>query len=195
MINRAAWESGSTGNPEQTKLVCQFNSNFCCESPSRIPCDALCLMPTYSSSALPSVAASPAPATTAPSATQNTTFRSLRSFLQFGPSKNANSSQSSAQATPSKHAFSGFATMRRSLTRERERNSSLTNLLPIISIDRSQANQPFGEGYTRRAASFSTIEVPSSPPHQARQAPNEFGSVGRHSISEAGQQVPEVEQT
>ena len=142
-------------------------------------------MPSYSSSASPSVAASPAPATTAPTVTQNTTFRSLRSFLQFGPSKNANSSQSSsAQATSSKHAFSGFATMRRSLTRERERNASLTNLLPIISIDRPQANQPFGEGYTRRAASFSNIEAPSSPPNQARQVPNEFGSLGRHSISE-----------
>ncbi|KAF8342473.1 hypothetical protein F5887DRAFT_974418 [Amanita rubescens] len=135
-------------------------------------------MPSYSSSVSPSVAASPAPPTATSTNTQNNSaFRSLRSFLPFGQSKNQNSS--SSQGTSSKNAFSGFSSMRRSLTRER--NTSLTNLLPIISIDRPQA---FGDGYTRRAASFSTIEAPSSPPRQARQS-NEFGSLGRHSISEA----------
>ncbi|KAF8631504.1 hypothetical protein AX15_002368 [Amanita polypyramis BW_CC] len=142
---------------------------------------------SYSPSLTASVAASPTPAITTSS--PHTTFRSLRSLLPFGPNKNANTSQSSSSSSPqanaSRNAFSGFGSVRKSLTRERERKTSLTNLLPVISIDRPPADQSFEDGHIRRASSFSNIESPTSLADPDRQLPNEFGTLGRHSISEA----------
>ncbi|PFH45720.1 hypothetical protein AMATHDRAFT_43987, partial [Amanita thiersii Skay4041] len=128
------------------------------------------MAPSFSSSPLTAaaVAASPTPASANSSNTSpgHTTFRSLRSLLPFGPSKNASnnshpSSSSSPQGNPSRGTFSGFGSMRKSLTRERERQTSLTNLLPVISIDKpsSSAPQSQDDGAVRRAASFSTIDT------------------------------------
>ncbi|KAF8623311.1 hypothetical protein AX17_007453 [Amanita inopinata Kibby_2008] len=122
------------------------------------------MAPSFSSSLTASVAASPTPANTGNS--PHTTFRSLRSLLPFGPSKNANTSQSSNSTSPqgntSRNAFSGFGSVRRSLTRERERKTSLTNLLPVIAIDRLSIDQSLEDGSVRRTASFSNIESQSS---------------------------------
>ncbi|KAK2463903.1 hypothetical protein APHAL10511_004075 [Amanita phalloides] len=116
---------------------------------------------SYSPSLPASVAASPTPAASATNT--NTAFRSLRSLLTFGPNKNP--STSSPYGATSKNAFPGFGSMRKSLTRDREQQS-------------------FGDGYMRRAASFSTIETPSSPPSQEPGLPNDLGALNRHSIAE-----------
>ncbi|KIL61701.1 hypothetical protein M378DRAFT_166672 [Amanita muscaria Koide BX008] len=117
----------------------------------------------YSSPLLASVAASPSPPNSSSTNTGFSTFRSLRSLLPFGTPKISNTDASPAApvpATPPRGSFSGFGSMRKSLARDRERKTSLTNLLPVISIDRSSA--PDLSLSARRAASLSHLEQSSS---------------------------------
>ncbi|KAF9481097.1 hypothetical protein BDN70DRAFT_920101 [Pholiota conissans] len=85
-------------------------------------------------------------------------FRTLRSLLPFGPSKNATPTSSSSPNTSSRSPFASFGSVRRSMNRERERKISLSNdATPVISINRS----PLADDTAiRRSASLSKLEKP-----------------------------------
>ncbi|KAF9526188.1 hypothetical protein CPB83DRAFT_908588 [Crepidotus variabilis] len=112
-------------------------------------------------------------------------FRTLRSFLPFGPNKNATPTPATTAASPSssRSPFSGFGSVRKSMTKERERNVSLSNdaLSPVIAIDRPTRS----ETPIRRSVSLSTLDKPlpsepsldeSSDPFRGKPIPgNHFG--------------------
>ncbi|KAF8883902.1 hypothetical protein CPB84DRAFT_180434 [Gymnopilus junonius] len=98
-------------------------------------------------------------------------LRTLRSLLPFGPgsshSKSSNAAQtsspSSTSASPntsvvSRSPFSGFGSVRKSMAKDRERKSSLSNdalSSPVIAIDKQGDDSGI-----RRSASLSNIEKP-----------------------------------
>jgi hypothetical protein len=114
------------------------------------------------------VASSPGPLTT-PAGSGIPSFRALRSLLPFGGNKNAPQQQAfTAPSTPavSKSSFS-FATVRRSMVKDRERKMSLgdeTFKPQVISIGRSKSDSQTGEdGNIRRSVSLSRLDDQPSP--------------------------------
>ena len=88
-------------------------------------------------------------------------FRTLRSLLPFGPNKNATPISTSASPNTSRSPFSGFGSVRRSVTKERERKMSLTSdAIPVIAIERSKDNPVPDDTAIRRSVSLSTLEKP-----------------------------------
>ncbi|KIM37772.1 hypothetical protein M413DRAFT_30695 [Hebeloma cylindrosporum] len=101
--------------------------------------------------------------TTQPAGSGIPSFRTLRSLLPFGPNKNATpiSASVSPNTTTTRSPFSGFGSVRRSMTKERERKMSLTNdATPVIAIERSKDNPFPDDTAIRRSASLSRLEKP-----------------------------------
>jgi len=113
-------------------------------------------------SSIQGIGHSPGPFNTPPASTGIPSFRTLRSLLPFGPSKNATPNSSFAVSSPntSKSPFSGFGSARRSMQKDRERKGSLSNdvLRPIIAIERNASE----EGTVRRSVSYSELEAPDT---------------------------------
>ncbi|KAF8812952.1 hypothetical protein BYT27DRAFT_7335330 [Phlegmacium glaucopus] len=90
-------------------------------------------------------------------------FRSLRSLLPFGPNKNATLVSVSVSPNPSSRSpFAGFGSVRRSMTKERERNVSLSidASVPVIAIERSNGDPFPDDTVIRRSVSLSTLDKP-----------------------------------
>ena len=95
-------------------------------------------------------------------------FRSLRSLLPFGSNKNATStSTTTTSITPvstspnTRSPFGAFSSVRRSMTKDRERKVSLSNDAPVIAIENSNGDSyPDDTAVIRRSISFSKLEKP-----------------------------------
>ena len=88
-------------------------------------------------------------------------FRSLRSFLPFGPNKNATSLSTSSPNNLSRSPFAGFGSVRRSMTQDREPKASLSNDTPIIAIEKSNGDPiPDTTAVIRRSVSLSNLDKP-----------------------------------
>ncbi|KAF9039891.1 hypothetical protein BJ165DRAFT_1407053 [Panaeolus papilionaceus] len=109
-------------------------------------------------------------------------FKSLRSLLPFGPSKNA--TPNSLPSTPpnpltSRSPFSNFGSVRRSMQKDRDRKMSLSNdASPVIAIGNSLNEAP-----VRRSVSLPRLEkpLPEEPPlssHRESLLRNSFGDDG-----------------
>ncbi|TFK37256.1 hypothetical protein BDQ12DRAFT_685565 [Crucibulum laeve] len=114
-----------------------------------------------------SVGATPSPSsnhTTTPAGSGIPAFRSLRSLLPFGPGKNATPISASVSPSPnasttSRSPFASFGSVRRSMTKERERQAPFPNdILPIISI--GNAAHDVDDVAVRRSVSLSRLEKP-----------------------------------
>ncbi|KAF8153830.1 hypothetical protein B0H34DRAFT_860805 [Crassisporium funariophilum] len=108
---------------------------------------------------------SPSPQSTpTPAGSGIPSFRTLRSLLPFGPNKNATpvSASVSPSMSVSRSPFAGFGSVRRSITKDRERKTSLSNdaLMPIIAIDRFREGPLADDTAIRRSASLSRLEKP-----------------------------------
>lgn len=111
---------------------------------------------------------SPGPSNTPPASSGIPAFRSLRSLLPFGPSKNTTPNASFAPSSPntSKSPFASFGSARRSMQKDSDRKASLSSdvLRPVITIERNTSE----EVIVRRSFSFSELEGPE----QAVDAPS-----------------------
>ncbi|CAA7263974.1 unnamed protein product [Cyclocybe aegerita] len=98
-------------------------------------------------------------------------FRTLRSLLPFGPGKNATPISTSASPNTSRSPFSNFGSVRRSMTRERERKSSLSNdaMSPVIAIGPVP-----DESAIRRSVSLPRLEKPLPSEPLFEDSPNAF---------------------
>ena len=105
------------------------------------------------------------PTPTSPASSGIPSFRSLRSLLPFGSNKNATtttSSTTSLSTSPNTRSpFGAFSSVRRSMTKDRERKVSLSNDAPVIAIEKSNGD-PFPDDtpVIRRSASLSKLEKP-----------------------------------
>ncbi|KAF8957216.1 hypothetical protein BDZ97DRAFT_1924825 [Flammula alnicola] len=116
--------------------------------------------------------------TASPAGSGIPSFRTLRSLLPFGPSKNATPTSTSTSPNTSRSPFASFGSVRRSMTKERERKISLSNdAMPVISIGRSKDSPVADETAIRRSVSLSRLEKPL-PRH-----PNFDGSFRDESMS------------
>ncbi|EDR03142.1 uncharacterized protein LACBIDRAFT_307636 [Laccaria bicolor S238N-H82] len=104
------------------------------------------------------IGASPTIPPTTPAGSGIPAFRSLRSLLPFGPGRNATPNSSAASPNTSRSPFSGFGSVRRSMTKDRERKTSLSNdalIMPVMAIGKPLNDEEQG---VRRSASLSRLD-------------------------------------
>ena len=109
------------------------------------------------------------PTPTSPASSGIPSFRSLRSLLPFGSNKNATSTTTSITTTTSvstsspitRSPFGAFSSVRRSMTKDRERKVSLSIDPPVIAIEKSNGD-PFPDDapVIRRSVSLSKLDKP-----------------------------------
>ena len=90
-------------------------------------------------------------------------FRSLRSLLPFVSKKNATTTTTTSLSTSpnTRSSFGAFSSVRRSMTKDRERNMSLSIDAPVIAIEKSNGDFfPDDTPVIRRSVSLSKIEKP-----------------------------------
>jgi len=85
----------------------------------------------------------------------------LRSFLPFGPGKNATPVSAPVSPNTSKSPFSALGSVRKSMTKERERGMSLTDVAtPVIAIERLKDEAVLDDTVIRRSVSPPRLDKP-----------------------------------
>ena len=90
-------------------------------------------------------------------------FRSLRSLLPFGSNKNATAATATSVSTSpnTRSPFGAFSSVRRSMTKDRERKVSLSNDVPVIAIEKSNGDLFLDDTVViRRSVSLSKLDKP-----------------------------------